>query len=290
MQNIYDVYGIRELQGIILEIMVYIDSFCNSNQIEYCICGGTALGARRNNGFIPWDDDIDIYMTAKEYNKFKKIFLEKGDLEKYYLQEYGKTKYKNKDMITMAKIRMNNSYIDETGVDSNWNIHKGIFVDIFILHNLPEVKYKRAIQYCWSELVVLKGLQKRNYNTENFKYRVMLSIIKLFPTRWLLKHGLYNVYKYDDLETIYLQDFIGSVKYKNSVFPYNSMYPSVRGNFEKVALQMPADNDKYLEIEYGRDYLTPPPIEEIPIGKHIVNWKTNVKIDYFNNNDEVKLI
>ena len=67
---------VRDVQKKILEIMKYIDSVCRKNGIEYYIMGGTALGAVRHGGFIPWDDDLDIFMTPCEYKKFKTaIFL-----------------------------------------------------------------------------------------------------------------------------------------------------------------------------------------------------------------------
>lgn len=74
--NLNDDYGIVRLQDKILEIAVYIDKLCTENDIEYCLMGGSALGAKRHNGFIPWDDDLDVFMTPKNYEKFRKVFNE----------------------------------------------------------------------------------------------------------------------------------------------------------------------------------------------------------------------
>ena len=60
--DLEDSYGILKLQDKILEIMVYIDQFCKENDIKYFLMGGSALGAMRHKGFIPWDDDLDIFM------------------------------------------------------------------------------------------------------------------------------------------------------------------------------------------------------------------------------------
>ena len=63
--------SICDVQTRILDVMKYIDALCRKNGIVYYIMGGTALGAVRHGGFIPWDDDLDIFMTPKEYAKFK---------------------------------------------------------------------------------------------------------------------------------------------------------------------------------------------------------------------------
>lgn len=73
-QNLEDKYGLLEIQDKILEIMVYVDSFCQKNRIEYCLMGGSALGSKRHGGFIPWDDDLDIFMTPDNYERFRALF------------------------------------------------------------------------------------------------------------------------------------------------------------------------------------------------------------------------
>ena len=69
--NLENEYGLLKLQDKILEIAVYIDKFCDEHGIDYCLMGGSALGAKRHGGFIPWDDDLDIFMTPDNYEKFR---------------------------------------------------------------------------------------------------------------------------------------------------------------------------------------------------------------------------
>ena len=61
----------NDIQKRMLEIMIFIDKICRENNIMYWMHGGTALGAQRHKGFIPWDDDMDIFMTPERYQKFK---------------------------------------------------------------------------------------------------------------------------------------------------------------------------------------------------------------------------
>ncbi|SCH01097.1 LPS biosynthesis protein [uncultured Clostridium sp.] len=283
-----DKYGILELQDKILEIMIYIDEICKKEEIDYCLMAGSALGAKRHKGFIPWDDDIDIYMTEEEYSRFRDVFNQKGDKERFYLQEWGKTDYKGQHMITMAKVRMNKTEIKEKAY-LNWKIHQGIFVDIFVMHNCPNEIKKQVKQYLWAELVVLKGLQIRGYKRKNLKDAIVLKISEAFSRQWVLKHGLRNVYKYQNTKAKYVSGFIDTRDFKRAVFPKEIMFPTKYVDFENVKLRVPANNDEYLRIQFGEDYMSLPPIEKREVSKHAMSWNCVIDIKY-DFEDENKLI
>ena len=74
---------LRHLQLVIMQIMKDIDDICRRNNIDYYLNGGSAIGAIRHKGFIPWDDDLDIMMTFDNYERFIKACREQLDPEKY---------------------------------------------------------------------------------------------------------------------------------------------------------------------------------------------------------------
>ena len=270
--DLEDEYGILALQDKMLEIMVYIDKLCRKYDIDYCLIGGSAIGAVRHGGFIPWDDDIDIYMTPDNYQKFRKIFCDSLNDENYYLQEWGRTENHDGDtMITMAKVRMNHTSIcEETFV--SWDIHQGIFVDIFILHHCPAQKFKQIKQYILTEAVVLKGLEIKGYKSKGIKDTIMLLLSRLMPKKWILSKGLKEAFKYQDLDTGYYHGFVDIRGFSRAVFPKDIMFPTRYVPFEQVSLRVPADTDAYCKKVFGEDYMIVPDEKHRSTNKHNISW------------------
>lgn len=265
-------YGILQLQDKILEIAMYIDSICNINGINYCLMGGSALGAKRHNGFIPWDDDLDIFMTPDNYEKFRECFYANGDKKKYYLQEWGAID----GMVTISKLRMNDTtYIESMLKD--WNIHQGIYVDIFILHTCPNNKFSQLKQFFWAKYLVMKGLSIRNYDRRGGIISLVLSIMKFFPNRTLVRYGLKQVYKYRNSQTKYYCNFLGKAIFKNAIYKRKWFEKTVYGHFEKVELKIPQELHTFLSYRFG-DYMKIPSSKKIKREQHAEFW--SVSRDY----------
>ena len=124
---------LRKLQLVLLDMMKDIDEICEKNDIHYVLLYGSILGAIRHDGFIPWDDDLDIGVTRDEYEKFIHA-LEKDLPDKYTFQ------YFEKDSRFLApypamKIRLKNTYIEEKNFLLKNKCHEcnGVFIDVIIL-------------------------------------------------------------------------------------------------------------------------------------------------------------
>jgi len=77
--------NIKDIQAVLLDMMADFDAFCRKNGLSYFLCGGSALGAQRHGGFIPWDDDMDVAMPRADYDRMRDLFLaEYGD--RYWVQ------------------------------------------------------------------------------------------------------------------------------------------------------------------------------------------------------------
>lgn len=265
-----DRYGFLPLQDKILEIAVYVDALCRENDIDYCLMGGSALGAKRHGGFIPWDDDLDIFMTPSQYERFREVFSEKGDHDKFYLQEWGATD----GMVTISKIRMNNTtYIEESLRD--WDIHQGIYIDIFILHTCPNNRLEQLHQCLWAKYVIMKGLAVRGYTRRGGFLGVALKIMAKMPDKFLVKHGLKQVYRYRNRKTNYYCNFLGKAVFSNAIYKREYFDETEYIPFETVELRAPKKLHEFLSDRFG-DYMKPPSPDRIKWEQHAEEWNTEV--------------
>lgn len=257
-----DDYGFKKLQNKILEIAVDLDELCRRNDIEYYIMGGTALGAKRHGGFIPWDDDLDIFMTPDNYDRFKACFYEQIDKAKYHLQEWRK----NKDKITIAKVRMNNTtYIEP--ILKEKHIHQGVFIDIFILHNCPNGLIQQSIQFIWAKYIVVQSLAHRGYIRRGGIIGIVLKIMKKLPKNFLTNYAMKQVYKYRGKSTYYYCNFLGKALFKKGIYPKVLFGKPRDVNFETVTLKAPEKLEEFLKYRFG-DYMKIPSPERIKWEQH----------------------
>lgn len=264
--DLEDRYGFLEVQDKILGIMVDVDRFCETHGIEYCLMGGSALGSKRHGGFIPWDDDLDIFMTPDNYEKFRDAFNREGNKEKYYLQEWGLTD----GMVTIAKVRLNGtSYIEESVKD--WDIHHGIYIDIFILHTCPNHFLSQLHQCFWAKYVITKGLALREKGRHTGARGLVIKLARLFPERFLVRHALKQVYQYRNKKTDYYCNFLGKAVFKKGIYKKEWFDHPVYAPFETVQLKVPEKLHDFLTERFG-DYMKPPSPDRIKYEQHAESW------------------
>lgn len=261
-----DEWGILELQNCILNIAAYIDKICKEHNIEYCLMGGSALGAVRHKGFIPWDDDLDIFMRPSDYEKFRAVFKERGDHENFYLQEWGASD----GMVTLAKLRFNHSTLIEEDLQ-NWDMNQGVYVDIFILHDAPDEKLARTNQFLWSKYLVAKGASNRKYSRKGGFIGFALKLLGLMPKRFLVKYAIRQVYKYDNRDSENYCHFLGRAGLKKGLYSKKYFSTTKYLPFESIELRVPQNVESYLKERWG-DYLKLPSAEEIKHFQHSWKW------------------
>ena len=267
-----DTYGILKLQDKILEIMVYIDRFCREHNITYFLMGGSALGAIRHKGFIPWDDDLDIFMPYEDYERFAKLCETDLDKKRFYFQRENTTELPN----FFSKIRMNGTTcIDEVLVRRK-GMHQGIFVDIMCLHHAAPEGWRRKLQFYEAALLRASALSKLDdYKATNIKKKLAIGFARYFVRGSIKKFLIKDVKKYNNQHSDFVAHVFGRAKFKNAYYPAELFEVKRYVPFEKTELAVPNGVEKYLTLRYGSNYMEMPNEETKAIYQtHAMIWDT----------------
>lgn len=254
----YTSENLRKLQLVELEMLKEVDRICRIHDINYIIDGGTLLGAVRHGGFIPWDDDLDIRMLRKDYEKFCEICKRTLD-EKYFLQTYktdsgyrwGYARLLKNDTVFIRK--------DHEELKSK----NGIFIDIFPDDNLPENYF--AFKYCtvisWLCRKMLYSEVGKNH-TDNLLSRIGFILLDVFPKKWahfMLEH-LTN--KYEKCEATKVRCFGWGSHEETKGLQKEWIKDTCDIKFEGIIVRAPVKADEFLIHYFGENYMTPPPENE----------------------------
>ncbi|MGV3234590.1 LicD family protein [Latilactobacillus curvatus] len=256
--------NIKNVHQIELEMLKYFREFCRVNELTFFIDSGTLLGAVRHKGFIPWDDDIDLVMPRKDYEKFKKmaISFECPEYKALFLEEQADYYY------PYIKLTDKRTIIKEANQKKIKGL--GVFIDIFPIDVLPE-KSKERTSY-FKKISFLKKItrisaQESSLSKNPFKIFVV-KILNKFSTRKLLLKFDSIAASYSGTTSKMCTEAVGSIA--NIVLPKDIFEKEILLSFENELMPAPIGYAEYLEILYG-DYLKLPPENQR------INHKLDVK-------------
>lgn len=259
------------LHAVLLEIYLDILWVCQKQGIIPYLIGGSALGSIRHKGFIPWDDDLDIGMTRKDYECFKEIFeAELGD--KYILCAPNCQGVRAKNRF--PKVIRKGTLFREV-LDSHDPAQCGIFVDIFILENVPDSRLKRLIkgwrceilEFVASQVFLCENMDddvKRMYEKlgkGNFYLRLLTGRIFSFRESCEWFNAVDRAVQYNDESTRFCAIATGRKHYFGEILEKSRLFPGMTGEFEGHEVPLFRDQDYYLSNLYG-DYMKIPPVEK----------------------------
>lgn len=261
---------LKKIHTLLADMLEDIAAVCKKYDIKWILTAGGMLGAVRHQGFIPWDDDMDINMTRGDFNKLKDVFeAELGD--KYVLAIPGDPGYP----WTFPKIYKKGTKFK--GIQTTNYSECGFFVDIFILENTHNNKFLRYIHGLKATFyaAVVSAVRTKRFKKDYLKFtknnrksyrsvKLMIFIGKLFWFKSLeswLKSADKCYSKVKKADSKYIVVPSGTQHYFGELYLRDKMCTTKDVAFEDHFFPIPEDYDYYLSRRYG-DYMTMPPVGE----------------------------
>lgn len=240
---------LREHQEALYRLLQAFDSVCKKHKIHYMLFAGTALGAVRHGGFIPWDDDLDVVMLRPEYERFLAVADGELDSNQFFLQK----EFSDHWPMFFSKLRLNGTTCLERYVPKDPQLHQGVYMDIFPCDNLSDRPLIRKLQFAASKLVIAKSLDRRGYLTDSNLKKCFMYLCRLIPAA-PLKRLVYLRSK--DTTGCVHTFFGGASRYEHNVYPRAWFQSVVDMPFETGQYPVSSCYDTLLTSLYG-DYMPP---------------------------------
>ena len=247
---------IKEYQNELLQILLDFDTFCTEHNLCYCLCGGSALGAVREKGFIPWDDDIDVFMPREDYEKLIQIH---SKMKKQYRLIYRD----NACVYHLADINYP-VQVQSENITSGKGTEYYACIDLFPLDGVPAnaiLRYLRVKAIC-----ICRYLNKLRYVHASYagnsvirqlviRFAEIIHTEKWFPGKAFANIALKLATKTKLSDSDWCMCAFGVYKLKDC-YPKNWIFPFKRISFENHQIPILNNHDEYLRQLYG-DYMTP---------------------------------
>lgn len=282
--------SLQDIQQESLRILKVVHEFCVNNNIQYSLTGGTLIGAARHNGFIPWDDDIDILMTRPNFDKFCNTFVHEG----YSIKQPGDKNY----WLKFARVFDDDRTVVSEHVVPTEKQDYGLWIDIFPIDGAPEDEkdFKKLAHRCenfkfytWNsrhyiydraqarkQPILRNVLSQINifikWFKETLRYQIR-EIIRFKAMHWVFK-PLHSLIK-DEVNLLHLNKFGDNAYCCGLCFAFRNYYSRYKTSwfdnyelihFEDTQFYAMAGYKEFLTEQYG-DYMKMPPLEK-QVPKH----------------------
>ncbi len=257
------------LKECLTDMFQNVRAVCEKYNLTLMLGGGSALGCVRHQGFIPWDDDLDLMMPRKDYEIFKEIF-EKELGEKYILSA---PNYKNKSKARFPKILKKNTTLKELA-DLNSTLPTGVFLDIFIIENVPDSILLQKIKGLWCNALMFASTQaywfenrsdrlkkymcKTKQGNASYLIRMGIGCLCSIVPSWIWFNMVDNAIQYNR-ESKFVGMPTGRKHYFGEIHYRDVLLPISYGLFCGERVPIPGKCDIYLRKLYGEHYMDLPP-------------------------------
>ncbi len=259
----YDDETLKHLQSLELMILKEFINICEENNLTYYMYAGSLLGTIRHQGFIPWDDDLDVIMFRDDFEMFKQIFASTSHDKIKLLSIETEDDYFH----LLAKLMLKDTLFEEKWV-SQVDFNIGINIDIFVLDDLSNNESKRNYQlkkaFLYNKLLIMSKIKLDDLPlltklVTHTGYHI-LNLLGIKP-KWINKRCLNFLRKYQDENAEFVFDISATAEEYPQIFNKKEFKKVKRAKFEDIEVNVPANYDEILKSLYG-DYMQLPPEED----------------------------
>ena len=242
----------KEAWKIRLDMLEFFIDFCNRHQLRWCMACGSLLGTIRHKGLIPWDEDLDLAMPRKDFDRLLELMPQEIEYP-YYLQDYREKDY----FQVIAKLRhTGTSEIDLWYAQHHWIMNMGEHLDIQPIDGIPDGKLQSLLyrQLMKNLFKLYWGCMDKPPFGVNIWLRVLrkLKIYRLVSRKKLYKliSKIANIYSVDNCERCGLMPYRWGL-WKKYEWPSHCFKEYIDSNFEYLSVKVPAAYDEILTLTYG---------------------------------------
>lgn len=254
--------SLEQHQAALYTLLCELDTVCRKLEIPYQLFAGSMLGAVRHQGFIPWDDDLDVILMREDYDRLLAEADAVLDHSRFFLQK----EFSSHWPMFFSKLRLNGTTCLEKFHPKDTACHQGVYIDIFPCDNASDNGLMRKMQFYASKVVVAKSLYRRGYETDSTKKKIFMQLCRCLPLQPFL--SLTKLAGRGD--TQYVHSFLGGAsKMEKSVYRREWFDKQILMTFQDGAFSVPAEYDALLTTLYG-DYMELPPEEDRKCKQHTI--------------------
>ncbi len=255
---------LRKMQLKNLEILLYFQKFCQEHNLMFYLCGGTCIGAVRHSGFIPWDDDADVFMPRKDFEKLALIWNEEAD-PRY---RYSRTTETHMTRMLFGMVHDMETTLVKTRTQDLDTLH-GVRLDILPIDGCPKGKLAQWRQVYHALMYQLFILEEPFISKGKLAYwvtRAILATAKGHKGKFKRAKKYERLMSKYDLDTAYgARELCARWQYMRDIYPQQGFVTTLPAQFEGYTLPVPAGYDAYLTMAYGDWRSMPPKEKQVPL-------------------------
>ena len=255
---------LKKLQQKELESLVYFDKFCKEYELKYFLLGGCVIGAIRHNGFIPWDDDIDVMMPRRDYERMLRLWKTYESNERFLMLKTDGDTFTGNCFATLVDTSATMVKENQKNID----VPHGIVTDVFPLDGCPDGKFKRYLQYYHAMMYSLYMTEVVPTNHGKLIRFVGSVLWKQVPSRkrrtkiWKKHERKMTRYSFNTHEKC--TELCAGPHYMLNEYPQRAFADVIYHDFEGMQFPIPQGYDTYLKMAFGNYMELPPEDKQVP--------------------------